>query len=67
VEHSSEKIEAMKLAGTYEAYLHSETLRVIAPYAVLGIVVFLWGLIILLTKFPILTPMISWPRITRAR
>jgi FHS family L-fucose permease-like MFS transporter len=52
VEHSSEKIEAMKLAGTYEAYLHSETLRVIAPYAVLGIVVFLWGLIILLTKFP---------------
>lgn len=52
VEHSSEKIEAMKMAGTYEAYLHSETLRVIAPYAVLGIVVFLWGLIILLTKFP---------------
>jgi len=52
VEHSSEKIEAMKMAGTYEAYLHSETLRVIAPYAVLGIVVFLWGLIILFTKFP---------------
>jgi FHS family L-fucose permease-like MFS transporter len=42
----------MKMAGTYEVYLHSETLRVIAPYAVLGIVVFLWGLIILLTKFP---------------
>ena len=52
VEHGSEKIEAMKMAGTYEAYLHSETLRVIAPYAVLGIVVFLWGLIILITKFP---------------
>ncbi|MBN1791977.1 MAG: L-fucose:H+ symporter permease [Bacteroidales bacterium] len=52
VEHSSEKIEAMKMAGTYEAYLHGETLRVIAPYAVLGIVVFLWGLIILFTKFP---------------
>ncbi len=52
VEHSSEKIEAMKMAGTYETYLHNETLRVIAPYAVLGIVVFLWGLIILFTKFP---------------
>jgi len=52
IEHSPEKIEAMKAAGTYAGYLHSETLRVIAPYVVLGSVIFLWGLFILFTKFP---------------
>jgi MFS transporter, FHS family, L-fucose permease len=52
IEHSPEKIAVMKAAGTYEAYLHSETLRVIVPYVVLGCVVFLWGLFILVTRFP---------------
>jgi FHS family L-fucose permease-like MFS transporter len=52
IEHSPEKIALLKEAGTYEAYLHSETLRVIAPYAVLGIVIFTWGLLILATRFP---------------
>jgi FHS family L-fucose permease-like MFS transporter len=52
IEHSPEKIEAMRIAGTYDAYLHSETLRVIVPYVVLGSIVFLWGLFILVTKFP---------------
>jgi MFS transporter, FHS family, L-fucose permease len=52
IEHSPEKIEAMKVAGTYADYLHSETLRVIVPYVVLGSVIFLWGLFILITKFP---------------
>jgi FHS family L-fucose permease-like MFS transporter len=52
VEHSQEKIAALKAAGQYQAYLHSETLRVITPYVVLGIVIFVWGLLILATKFP---------------
>jgi len=52
IEHSPEKIEVMKSTGTYEAYLHSETLRVIVPYVVLGCIIFLWGLLILFTKFP---------------
>jgi FHS family L-fucose permease-like MFS transporter len=52
IEHSPDKIEAMKAAGTYEAYLHSETLRVIVPYVALGCIIFLWGLFILFTKFP---------------
>lgn len=52
IEHSPEKIEAMRVAGTYDAYLHSETLRVIVPYVVLGSIIFLWGLFILVTKFP---------------
>jgi FHS family L-fucose permease-like MFS transporter len=52
IEHSPDKIEVMKAAGTYQAYLHSETLRVITPYVVLGTVIFIWGLLILATKFP---------------
>jgi len=52
IEHSPEKIEMMKSAGTYDAYLHSETLRVIVPYVVLGCLIFLWGILIMFTKFP---------------
>jgi MFS transporter, FHS family, L-fucose permease len=37
---------------TYDAYLRSETLRVIRPYLVIGVVAFVWGVIILATKFP---------------
>jgi len=43
IEHGQEKIRAMKAAGTYASYLHSETMRVIAPYVVLGCVVFAWA------------------------
>ena len=52
IEHSPDNIAVMKEAGTYEAYLHSETLRVIAPYVVLAGIVFLWGIFILFTRFP---------------
>lgn len=52
IEHSPDKIAVMKEAGTYDAYLHSETLRVIVPYVALGTIVFLWGLFIMATKFP---------------
>ncbi|HEY6293928.1 MAG TPA: L-fucose:H+ symporter permease [Terriglobia bacterium] len=52
VELSSQQIDARKLAGTYDAYLRSETLRVVTPYLVLGSVVFLWALLILRTRFP---------------
>jgi len=52
IEHSPDNITVMKEAGTYEAYLHSETLRVIVPYAVLGCVIFIWGLLMLATRFP---------------
>jgi FHS family L-fucose permease-like MFS transporter len=42
----------MQAAGTYQAYLHSETLRVVTPYVVLGCLAFFWALLILMTKFP---------------
>ena len=52
IEHDESRIEAMKLAGEYEVYLKSETMRVIRPYLVLGTVIFLWAMLMLRTKFP---------------
>jgi FHS family L-fucose permease-like MFS transporter len=52
IEHSAVQAAAMKAAGTYDAYLHAETMRVIKPYLVLGTVVFIWALLIIRTKFP---------------
>ncbi len=48
------QVAAQQAAGTYAAYLHSETLRVVTPYMVLGTIAFLWAVLILLTKFPVL-------------
>jgi len=52
IELNKQQVAALKLAGTYEAYLRGETLRVVVPYLVLGSVIFLWALLILKTKFP---------------
>jgi len=52
VELKATDVVKLKLAGTYDAYLQHETMRVIAPYMVLGIVVLLWTLLILRTPFP---------------
>lgn len=48
------QVAAMHVAGTYQAYLHSETLRVVTPYLVLGCFAFLWALLILMIRFPVL-------------
>ena len=45
---------AMQAAGTYQAYLHTELLRVVAPYLVLGAVALIWAVMVALTKFPLL-------------
>ena len=52
IEHNQAKVEVMKQAGEYSAYLESETMRVVRPYMVLGVVIFLWALLIMRTKFP---------------
>ena len=52
VELSPQQVNALKAAGTYNAYLQAETMRVVKPYLVLGTVVFIWALLILRTKFP---------------
>ena len=43
---------AMQAAGTYRAYLHTETLRVVTPYLVLGALALFWAVLVALTKFP---------------
>ncbi|MGA7343442.1 MAG: L-fucose:H+ symporter permease [Terracidiphilus sp.] len=48
------QVAAQQAAGTYQAYLHSETLRVVAPYLVLGAIAFFWAILIFFTKFPVL-------------
>ena len=52
IELTPAEIAAKQAAHTYQAYLRSETLRVIVPYAVLGSVVLLWAILIARTPFP---------------
>jgi FHS family L-fucose permease-like MFS transporter len=52
VELTPAQIGSLKTQHLYEAYLRSETLRVVKPYMVLGTIALLLGLVILRTKFP---------------
>ncbi len=46
------QVAAMQAQHTYQAYLRSETLRVVNPYLVLGSVVLIWAVLIAFTPFP---------------
>ena len=52
IELKPSEAAALQAAGTYQAYLKSETLRVVTPYLVLGSVVLLWAVLIARTPFP---------------
>ena len=52
IELDPHQVSALRAAGKYQAYLRSETLRVVTPYLILGSVVFVWAFLILKTKFP---------------
>jgi FHS family L-fucose permease-like MFS transporter len=52
VELDAAQKAARQAAGTYQMYLHSETMRVVPTYLVLGSVALIWAVLILLTKFP---------------
>jgi MFS transporter, FHS family, L-fucose permease len=52
IELSPAEIASQQVAGTYKSYLHSETMRVVPTYLVLGSVALLWALMVLATKFP---------------
>jgi len=54
VEPNAAQIGAMKLAGTYHAYLHGEIMRVVPTYLTFGVVVLLCALILSRTKFPVM-------------
>jgi FHS family L-fucose permease-like MFS transporter len=52
IELNEVEISALRAAGEYDAYLQHETMRVVAPYLVIGSVIFIWALLLLKTKFP---------------
>jgi MFS transporter, FHS family, L-fucose permease len=55
VELSKADVAMMRFAGTYDSYLRQETMRVVTPYLVLGIVVFFWALLIMKSRFPVMS------------
>jgi FHS family L-fucose permease-like MFS transporter len=52
IELSPQQIVQMQAAHTYHAYLQHETMRVVAPYIVIGAVAFFWVILIVRTRFP---------------
>jgi len=52
VELTPQEIAAQQARHTYEAYLRTETLRVVKPYLVIGAIALLWAVLIVRTKFP---------------
>lgn len=52
VELAPAEVALRKASGTYEAYLRTETLRVITPYLVIGCIALFWAFLIWRTKFP---------------
>jgi MFS transporter, FHS family, L-fucose permease len=52
IELSPRQVASMQAANTYDAYLKHETMRVVAPYLVVGLVALIWAFMIARTKFP---------------
>jgi FHS family L-fucose permease-like MFS transporter len=50
VELSPGQVASQKAARTYDAYLRSETLRVVRPYLVIGAIAVIWAVLILRTE-----------------
>jgi FHS family L-fucose permease-like MFS transporter len=52
IELTPEQVSALERSHQYAAYLQLETLRVVRPYVVLGIIALVWAALIARTKFP---------------
>ena len=52
IELTPQEIAVQKAQGLYQIYLRTETLRVIKPYLVIGLVAVFWAILIWRTKFP---------------
>lgn len=55
IELNPHQIALMQAAHTYRSYLQGETMRVVAPYLVIGAVAFVWAILIARTRFPAIT------------
>src|SRR5947209_6310774 len=54
VELTPQEVAVRQAHHTYEAYLRSETLRVVKPYLVIGVIALIWAMLILRTNFPVI-------------
>ena len=52
IELSSQEVDSLQAQHLYNAYLRTETLRVVKPYLALGVLAVFWAVLILRTKFP---------------
>ena len=52
IELTKSQVLAMEKAGTYRAYLHTEVLRTVTPYLVLGAMALVWAGMIAAMRFP---------------
>ncbi len=52
IELTPQQVAMQQASHTYDAYLRSETLRVVKPYLVIGAIALIWAVLILRTKFP---------------
>jgi FHS family L-fucose permease-like MFS transporter len=52
IELTPQQVDAMRVAHTYDAYLTRETMRVVVPYLVVGLIALIWAILIARTKFP---------------
>lgn len=52
VELTPDQVAARKAQHVYDAYLRTETLRVVKPYLVIGVIALIWAFLILRTEFP---------------
>lgn len=52
IEPGASDIARMKSQGVYDAFLKHETLRVLAPYMVLGVIVVIWAVLVFRAGFP---------------
>lgn len=52
IELDPAQVAELKAENGYQSYLHSENMRVAWPYLILAVFAAIWGVIMLLTKFP---------------
>ncbi|WP_158785507.1 L-fucose:H+ symporter permease [Granulicella sp. L46] len=52
IELSPQRLSSLQASGQYDAYLHFETLRVVQPYLILGVVAIGFACLLLATRFP---------------
>jgi MFS transporter, FHS family, L-fucose permease len=54
IELTAPQIQHLRTLGQYQAYLHAETMRVVRPYMLIGLLAWAWAIVIARTPFPAL-------------